>query len=54
MRQASRLYDRRDALERADLVAIEAEDILASSVFADDDGDLSGDAGRSGVPGNVS
>jgi len=54
MRQASRLYDRRDALARADLVAIEAEDILASSVFADDDGDLSGDAGRSGVPGNVS
>jgi probable Rubsico expression protein CbbX len=54
MRQASRLYDRRDALERADLVAIEAEDILASSVFADDDGDLSGAAGRSGVPGNVS
>jgi probable Rubsico expression protein CbbX len=54
MRQASRLYDRRDALERADLLAIEAEDILASSVFADDDGDLSGDGGRSGVPGNVS
>ncbi len=50
MRQASRLYDRRDSLGRADLVAIEAEDILASSVFADDDGDLSGD----GQLGNVS
>ena len=35
MRQASRLYDRRDALDRTDLVTIEAEDILASSVFAD-------------------
>jgi probable Rubsico expression protein CbbX len=54
MRQASRLYDRRDALERTDLVVIEAQDILASSVFADDDGDLSGDGGRPGVPGNVS
>jgi len=54
MRQASRLYDRRDALRRADLVTIEAEDILASSVFADDDGDLGSNGGRSGVPGNVS
>jgi len=54
MRQASRLYDRRDALGRADLVAIEAEDILASSVFTDDDGDLSDDGGTSTVPGNVS
>jgi len=35
-------------------VAIEAEDILASSVFSDDDGDLSGDGDRSAVPGNVS
>jgi probable Rubsico expression protein CbbX len=40
MRQASRLYDRRDALDRSDLVTIEAEDILASSVFADAPGDL--------------
>jgi probable Rubsico expression protein CbbX len=40
MRQASRLYDRRAALERRDLVTIEAADILASSVFADEDGDL--------------
>ena len=36
----SRLYDRRDELDRADLVTIEAEDILASSVFADEDGEL--------------
>jgi probable Rubsico expression protein CbbX len=40
MRQASRLYDRREALERRDLVTIEAADILASSVFADEDGEL--------------
>jgi probable Rubsico expression protein CbbX len=40
MRQASRLYDRRDALGRTDLITIEAEDILASSVFADVTGDL--------------
>jgi probable Rubsico expression protein CbbX len=52
MRQASRLYDRRDTLGRADLVAIEAEDILASSVFAEDDADPSG--GGSVAPGNVS
>ena len=41
MRQASRLYDRRDALDRTDLVTIEAEDILASSVFADPSADPS-------------
>jgi len=40
MRQASRLYERRATLERADLVTIEAEDILASSVFDDEDGEL--------------
>ena len=39
MRQASRLYDRRDTLERADLVTIEEADIRASSVF-DEDGEL--------------
>jgi probable Rubsico expression protein CbbX len=55
MRQASRLYDRRDALGRDDLVRIEAEDILASSVFAQEDGDVSGDDGdETAVPGNVS
>ena len=40
MRQASRLYNRREALGRPDLITIEAEDILASSVFADVSGDL--------------
>jgi hypothetical protein len=51
MRQASRLYDRRDVLERADLMMIEADDILASSVFEDEDGDL---GGKHTAPGNVS
>jgi len=49
MRQASRLYERRGTLERADLVTIEAEDILASSVFADEDGEL----GEFAAPGSV-
>jgi hypothetical protein len=39
MRQASRLYARRDELGRDELVTIEAPDILASSVFDGDDGD---------------
>ena len=51
MRQASRLYERREALERADLVTIEAEDILASSVFEDEDGELGVEFAG---PGNVS
>jgi probable Rubsico expression protein CbbX len=50
MRQAGRLYERREALSRADLITIEAADIRASSIFADDDdGDL-----RDTAPGNVS
>ena len=40
MRQASRLCERRDALDRNDLVTIEAADLLASSVFSDEDGEL--------------
>ncbi len=40
MRQASRLYERREKLDRTDLVTIEAEDILASSVFEREDGEL--------------
>ncbi len=39
MRQASRLYERRDELGRDELVTIEAPDILASSVFDGDDGE---------------
>jgi len=54
MRQASRLYDRRAELTRAELVTIEADDIRASSVFDDDDddGDLT-DRGAA-APGNES
>ena len=51
MRQASRIYARRDTLGRADLVNIEAQDILASSVFEDEDGEL---RGGFPAPGNVS
>ncbi len=51
MRQAGRLYERRATLERADLVTIEAEDILASSVFEDEDGEL---GNSRAAPGNVS
>jgi probable Rubsico expression protein CbbX len=54
MRQASRLYDRRDTLERDDLMTIEAADILASSVFADEDGDLRTNGSAARAPGNVS
>ena len=53
LRQASRLYERRDTLGRRDLMTIEAVDILASSVFADEDGDLVNGA-PARAPGNVS
>jgi probable Rubsico expression protein CbbX len=52
MRQAGRLYDRRDELTKEDLVTIEAEDILASSLFSDEDGESS-DEGKN-APGNQS
>jgi probable Rubsico expression protein CbbX len=53
MRQAGRLYDRRDELTKEDLVTIEAEDILASSLFSDEDGETSDD-GKKNAPGNQS
>jgi probable Rubsico expression protein CbbX len=53
MRQASRLYDLRGALGRADLMTIDAADILASSVFAQD-GDLRAVGAGHTAPGNVS
>jgi MoxR-like ATPase len=52
MRQAGRLYDRRDDLTRDDLIKIEAEDILASSLFSDEDGESSSDEKL--APGNRS
>jgi probable Rubsico expression protein CbbX len=51
MRQAGRLYDRRDELTKEDLVTIEADDILASSLFSDEDGESSADGN---APGNQS
>jgi probable Rubsico expression protein CbbX len=53
MRQAGRLYDNRANLTREDLVTIKAEDILASSVFSDEDGESSADDPQL-APGNVS
>jgi probable Rubsico expression protein CbbX len=50
MRQASRLYGSRDAPDRDELMTIEAEDILASSVFEDEDGELKA---AFAAPGNV-
>jgi len=51
MRQAGRLYDRRDDLSREDLVTIKADDIRASSLFDDEDGETSDDGS---APGNQS
>jgi probable Rubsico expression protein CbbX len=53
MRQASRLYDLRDALGRADLMTIDAADILASSVFAEE-GDMRAVGAGHTAAGNVS
>ena len=52
MRQAGRLYKRRDDLSREDLMTIEAEDILASSLFGEDDDDSPDDDTL--APGNRS
>jgi probable Rubsico expression protein CbbX len=54
LRQAGRLYDRRAALERDDLMTIEDVDILASSIFCDDDGDLRPNGAAHAAPGSVS
>jgi hypothetical protein len=55
MRQAGRLYERRDELTKEDLVTIKADDILASSLFADEDGESSDrDDDKQLAPGNQS
>lgn len=59
MRQAGRLYENRDNLTKQDLVTIKADDILASSVFGDEDGespdDEKSDAKKpKNAPGNQS
>ena len=43
MRQAGRLYADRDNLTKEDLMTITAEDILASSLFGDEEGESAGD-----------
>jgi probable Rubsico expression protein CbbX len=43
MRQAGRLYAKRDNLSKEDLMTIKAEDILASSLFGDEEGESPGD-----------
>ena len=43
MRQAGRLYADRDNLTKEDLITIKADDILASSLFGDEEGESPGD-----------
>jgi len=55
MRQAGRLYQNRDDLSKEDLMTIKADDILASSLFGDEDGESPGDDDeKSSAPGNQS
>jgi probable Rubsico expression protein CbbX len=55
MRQAGRLYERRDDLTREDLMTIDQEDIRASSLFADDEaGESPDEPDEQHAPGNTS
>ena len=58
LRQASRLYGKDGEITREELVAIEPEDILASSLFDQDDDDgpeaSDGDGASANAPGNES
>jgi probable Rubsico expression protein CbbX len=54
MRQAGRLYDRRDELTREDLMTIDEEDIRASSLFSDEAGESPDEPDREYAPGNTS
>ena len=54
MRQAGRLYADRDNLTKEDLMTIKAEDILASSLFGDEEGESPGDDDKANAPGNQS
>jgi probable Rubsico expression protein CbbX len=51
MRQAGRLYANRDNLTKEDLMTIKPEDILASSLFGDEEGESPGDGGGSSSDG---
>jgi hypothetical protein len=60
MRQAGRLYEDRDNLSKEDLMTIKAEDILASSLFGDEEGESpddeqpDSDGAKKQAPGNQS
>jgi probable Rubsico expression protein CbbX len=54
MRQAGRLYDRRDDLTREDLMTIDSEDIRASSLFSDEAGESAEEPDKQYAPGNTS
>jgi hypothetical protein len=54
MRQAGRLYDRRDELTREDLMTIDEEDIRASSLFSDEAGESPDEPDKQHAPGNIS
>ena len=61
MRQAGRLYQNRDNLTKEDLMTIKAEDILASSLFGDEEGESPSDekaesngSAKKNAPGNQS
>jgi probable Rubsico expression protein CbbX len=54
MRQAGRLYERRDSLTREDLMTIDQEDIRASSLFSDEAGESPDEPDEQYAPGNTS
>ena len=54
MRQAGRLYERRDDLTREDLMTIDQEDIRASSLFSDEAGESPDEPDKQYAPGNTS
>jgi probable Rubsico expression protein CbbX len=54
MRQAGRLYERRDDLTREDLMTIDQEDIRASSLFSDEAGESAEEPDKQYAPGNTS
>jgi probable Rubsico expression protein CbbX len=54
MRQAGRLYERRDDLTREDLMTIDQEDIRASSLFSDEAGESPDEPDEQHAPGNTS
>jgi probable Rubsico expression protein CbbX len=54
MRQAGRLYDRRNDVTREDLMTIDEQDIRASSLFSDEKGESPDEPDKEYAPGNTS